>query len=61
MIKCTRCNGNKMIIGMGGMKNKCSVCAGVGFLPESKVDDIPDTKKNNKKDKVQPAKIDQSA
>lgn len=36
MKKCTRCNGNKNIVGMGGMKMKCNECSGVGFMIEPK-------------------------
>lgn len=41
MKKCTKCNGHKQILGMGGMKSKCTDCAGLGFMVEAKkIDDV---------------------
>jgi DnaJ-class molecular chaperone len=34
MIKCDRCQGDKVIIGMGAMKEKCTNCKGKGFVEE---------------------------
>lgn len=54
MNKCTTCNGNKMITGMGHMKEKCSKCKGSGIHSElaKPLNDIlekkPKSKKKNK-------------
>lgn len=32
VIKCEKCNGDKFIMGMGAMKEKCSNCKGKGFV-----------------------------
>jgi len=34
MVKCDRCKGDKVIIGMGAMKEKCTTCGGKGFISE---------------------------
>lgn len=30
--KCETCRGRKEIMGIGGMKKKCHVCSGVGYV-----------------------------
>jgi DnaJ-class molecular chaperone len=32
--RCQACNGEKKVMGMGGMKEKCSPCSGTGFIEE---------------------------
>lgn len=47
MIKCKTCNGQKHYVGMGGMREKCRECKGVGFLADS-TSDKKDSKKGKK-------------
>ena len=65
MKKCTKCNGHKNILGMGGMKLKCTDCAGVGFMVETKKDEVktvvtPFVKPNSKKVKLNEVKVEQT-
>ena len=34
MIKCDKCRGDKTVIGMGAMTEKCAKCKGKGFIEE---------------------------
>jgi len=36
MKRCDRCQGMKRVDGMGGMKERCPKCKGVGLLDEEK-------------------------
>jgi DnaJ-class molecular chaperone len=52
MAVCNKCNGNKTILGMGSMKEKCPACKGVGSITETPKKAKPESKKSEKpKDK----------
>ena len=37
MIKCEKCKGDKFVMGMGNMREKCTSCGGKGFVSDDKV------------------------
>ena len=49
MEKCKNCNGNKHILGMGNMREKCKPCDGKGFIAFKEPSFTPPDKKINKK------------
>ena len=63
MKKCIKCNGHKTILGMGGMRLKCTECKGIGFMVEAKAPatvETPVVKPNSKKVKVNSVKVEQA-
>lgn len=50
MKKCVRCNGNKTILGMGAMRVKCHECKGIGFMMETKKEDVVKVRKPRNKE-----------
>lgn len=48
MIKCSRCNGHKTILGMGNMRENCKECEGKGFIEDKAIPPI-DVKKSKGK------------
>ncbi len=56
MKKCTRCDGQKYINGMGNMREKCKPCDGKGFVPE--IEPIKITAEHIKKSKTNKDKED---
>lgn len=37
MVKCEKCKGEKFIMGLGYMREKCPQCSGKGFVSDDKV------------------------
>ena len=38
LVRCTRCNGRKNVLGLGGMRKACPDCKGIGFVePEAEL------------------------
>lgn len=48
MKRCLVCEGNKTVIGMGNMKEKCKACNGKGFLPETEKVNVKEKEKQKK-------------
>lgn len=38
LIRCTRCNGRKIIIGLGMLEKQCPDCIGIGWLAKNTID-----------------------
>jgi hypothetical protein len=38
IIRCTRCNGTKRIIGLGLLEKECDVCTGIGWVSKTPVE-----------------------
>ncbi len=38
IIRCTRCNGTKRIIGLGLLEKECDICSGVGWVSKTPVE-----------------------